>query len=118
MFLDPDNGLEPDKCSVTRRKAGKCVLLEELASLRHGDRCLIVYHHQTRRKGGHLAEIAYQCDRLKSAGFSGIDVLRASPFSARAFFILDAPDDVRDRAAEFAERWSPHVKWHPSPSPK
>jgi hypothetical protein len=114
IFLDPDNGLEPGNCSVTRRKAGKCVLLEELLSLRHSRRCLIVYHHQTRRKGGHLAEIGYQRDRLKNAGFNRIDVLRASPFSARAYFILDAPHDVRERAAEFAQRWSPHVTWHPS----
>ena len=114
VFLDPDNGLEPDKCRVTRRTAGKSVLLEELRSLRTRGRCIIVYHHQTHRKGGHIAEIAYQRDRLKNVGFNSVNVVRATPYSARAFFILDARDDVLERAADFANRWSPRVTWHPA----
>lgn len=112
IFLDPDNGLEPSNCRITRRKAGKSVLLEELRSLRQPNRCLILYHHQTRYSGGHYAEIAYQADRLKSIGFNVVDVLRANPYSARAFFILDAPDKIRERACQFARNWDPRVTWH------
>ena len=44
---------------------GKRNTLDELRELARPGRCLIVYHHQTRRKGGHHGEIDYGADRLR-----------------------------------------------------
>jgi hypothetical protein len=68
VFVDPDNGLEPDRFSHGSAKSGKSVLLSELLELARPGRCLIVYHHHTRRLGGHHAEIAYWTDRLSAMG--------------------------------------------------
>jgi hypothetical protein len=67
VFVDPDNGLAPDSFSYGSPKAGKSVLLDELHRLATPERCLIVYHHQSRRKGGHHAEMehwAIGCGRV------------------------------------------------------
>lgn len=111
VFLDPDNGLEPSIYSIGSRQAGKAVGLAELLALRRPDRTLVIYHHQTRRKGGHAAEIAHWADRLRSVGFDRVDAIRASAFSPRAFFLLDGDEELRDHAAEFAQMWHPHVRW-------
>lgn len=67
VFLDPDNGLEPESHSLGSTKAGKSILLSELRALARPGRCLIVYHHQTRRKGGHVVDIEHLADRLRGA---------------------------------------------------
>ncbi len=64
-FVDPDNGLEPEGYGHGSATAGKSVLLSELRALARPGRCLIVYHHQTRRKGGHHAEMEHWADRLR-----------------------------------------------------
>jgi len=81
LFLDPDNGLEPAGHPLGSAKAGKSILLTELRALATPGRCLIVYHHQTRWKGGHHAEIEYWADRLRECSFARVDALRAKPFS-------------------------------------
>ncbi len=98
LFVDPDNGLEPEGYGHDSATAGKSVLLSELRALARPGRCLIVYHHHTRRKGGHHAEIEYWADRLRECGFATVDALRIKPFSPRVFFLLDATADVRQRA--------------------
>ena len=105
VFVDPDNGLEPDGFRHGSAKAGKSVTIAELQELANPGRCLIVYHHQTRRKGGLEVEIAYWADRLRQAGFEKVDALRAKPYSARVYFQLNAPDDVRRRTASLVEDW-------------
>jgi len=113
VFADPDNGLEPSGHSLGSAKAGKSILLAELRALAKPGRCLIVYHHQTRRQGGHHSEIEYWADRLRESGFSTVDALRARPFSPRVFFLLDAPADVRQRAMQIEVDWQGWITWHP-----
>lgn len=113
VFVDPDNGLEPDGYQRGAAKAGKSVTIAALQELARPGRCLIVYHHQTRRKGGHLVEIAYWADRLRQAGLEKVDALRAKPYSPRVYFLLNAPDDIRRRAARLAKRWDMLITWHP-----
>jgi len=114
VFIDPDNGLETKRFKPGASKAGKSVSLAELQALRIPDRALIVYHHQTRMKGGHHHELAYWGERLRGAGFLTIDALRASAYSARAFFLLDAPPGVRHRAEQVAARWGEQLlTWYP-----
>lgn len=113
LFVDPDNGLEPAGFRHGLPKAGKNITLDELRALAKPGRCLIVYHHHTRRVGGHHAEIEYWADRLRECGFATADALRAKPFSPRVFFLLDAPADVRQRADEVAVDWQGLITWHP-----
>ena len=118
MFVDPDNGLEPDGYSHGSAKSGKRILLSELQELASPGRCLIVYHHHTRRKGGHHSEIDHWADRLRGDGFTTVDALRAKPYSPRVFFLLDAPADIRPRAEQIALHWHPWITWHPDPNMK
>jgi hypothetical protein len=113
VFVDPDNGLEPAGYSLGSAKAGKSILVSELRALARPGRCLIVYHHHTRRKGGHHSENEYWADRLRQSGLATVDALRARPYSPRAFFLLDAPDDVRQRAEQIEVNWRGWITWHP-----
>lgn len=113
VFLDPDNGLEPAGFSYGAAVAGKCVSLAELRELRRDGRALIVYHHQTRRRGGHREEVNYWSDRLRDLGFSPVDALRSKSFSPRVFFILGGDETLRRRAAALSEQWGELLSWHP-----
>ena len=68
VFVDPDNGLEPAGFSYDSAKAGKSITLDELRTLTRPGRSLIVYHHHTRRAGGHHAEIEHWAGRLRERG--------------------------------------------------
>ena len=116
----------PISCSLTQTmdlslryrsaKAGKSVLLTELHGLARPGRCLIVYHHQSRRKGGHQCEIVYWAERLRAAGFATVDALRARPYSPRVYFLLNAPFDIQRRAKQIAVDWQGWITWHPGRS--
>ena len=113
VFVDPDNGFETANFSPAAKAAGKSVSLAELRQLSAPGRTLIVYHHQTRRPGGHLAELSHWGGRLREAGFESVDAIRAPRFSVRAFFLLDAPEDMRARAERLTRRWNGALEWHP-----
>lgn len=113
VFLDPDNGFETKGFDLGAAKAGKSVALAELQALQRPGRTLLVYHHQTRMRGGHEFELGHWGERLRAVGFAQVDALRASPFSARAFFLLDGSPELRARAAHLAERWKGRMAWRP-----
>jgi hypothetical protein len=113
LLLDPDNGLEPAGYRPSGAKSGKSIMLRELRSFARPGRCLIVYHHQSRRLGGHRAEMRYLADRLRTYGFTMVDALRARPFSPRLYFLLDAPPIIRRRAEQLAVDWPGCIMWHP-----
>ncbi len=117
LFLDPDNGLEPAGFRPTTAKSAKSIMIGELRQLARPGRCLIVYHHQTRRTGGHDAEIRHWAERLHASGFSAVDALRARPFSPRVYFLLDAPRNIRQRAERIASEWQNCFTWHPGGRP-
>ena len=112
IFLDPDNGFETKAFDLGAAKAGKSVALSELLELRRTGQAILVYHHQTRRRGGHEKELEHWGERLRAAGFS--QALRASAFSARAFFLLDGTPRLRARAAELSTRWIGRLSWPPN----
>lgn len=112
VFLDPDNGLETKNFHPGAAKAGKSVALAELGALQRPGRTIVVYHHQTRMKGGHIVELSHWGKRIANLGFT-VDALRASAFSARAFFILDAPQALRSRAEDLAGKWGDKLTWYP-----
>ena len=111
VFLDPDNGIAPEGLRLTLRRAGKCVTIEEIEELAQRHRTTIVYHHQTRRKGGHRAEIRHLAARLKESGLEVSGALRARPWSPRVFFILNGDKELQDRAKAIAEVWGDHMLW-------
>ena len=116
LFLDPDNGLEPAGFHPTAAKSGKSIMISEVRELARPGRCLIVYHHQSRRNGGHHAEMAHWADRLRASGFVTVDALRARSFSPRLYFLLDAPPLIRQRAEQIAADWQNCITWHPGKS--
>jgi hypothetical protein len=82
VFADPDNGLAD----------------------------AIVYHHNSRFRGGHCAEIQYWLQKLGN----GACAVRARAFSCRTFFIVNADIVTRERAIAFCEQWAGHgVEFHP-----
>lgn len=115
LFLDPDNGVASDKLKLTRRCAGKSVTMDELVCLSEKNRVIVVYHHHTRFKGGHDAEIKYLANRLKDAHLTVSGALRAKPWSPRVFFILNGEHDLQRRAENVAKAWAPHISWCPEP---
>lgn len=112
LFLDPDNGIDlhPD---ASRRHSGKHVTLDEIAALaRHGARSLIIYHHQTRAKGGHAAEIQRIICALEALGVGRVTAIRARPYSPRVFFILGRHDDVHEALTGFAAQFPDIYETH------
>ena len=113
VFADPDNGIEPAGYKATARDAGKSITWNELSALRAPGRALIVYHHQTRFKGGHIHEIGHLARGLRDRGFTSVDAVRASPYSPRVFFLLDADAEMKARAAKVTVHWGERMSWHP-----
>jgi hypothetical protein len=59
VFVDPDNGLEPASYRETRASSAKSIRISEVKRLAGDGRSVLIYHHPTRRKGGHLEEIRH-----------------------------------------------------------
>jgi hypothetical protein len=113
VFLDPDNGIAPEGLKLSQRRAGKSVTIEEIKALQKSGRAVVVYHHQTRLKGGHLSEIEMVAKRLRARGLHVSGALRANPWSPRAFFILNGDKTLHDRAQGLAHMWKDRITWHP-----
>lgn len=108
IFADPDNGLcEDGKYSMGTRSFWKRIPESEAHELSAG-RIGIIYHHNTRRAGGHKKEIQYWLDKLGQ----GTIALYWRHISNRTFFILHPTPTIRRRAEKFAETWSPWFELH------
>lgn len=107
VFADPDNGLIDDQDKRRgARTFGKQMPLEEVRSFAAG-RCAVIYHHNTRRPGGHDAEVDFWLGQIGLPGFA----VRAARYSPRTFFVLNPDDEMRKRAEDFCARWSPMRVW-------
>ncbi len=101
VFADPDNGLcADDRFRPARRKDWKRIPLEEAVRLAN-DRTAILYHHNSRFKGGHRAEIAHWMERLPGRVYG----LYWRRYSNRTFLIVNASGVVEQRLIEFAQLW-------------
>lgn len=109
VFADPDNGLTDDNPS--RRSGltfGKQLPLQEARALSEG-RSAVIYHHNSRFRGGHDAEVEHWRRLL------GIQTMavRANAYSCRTFLILNPTAQLAKRAEAFCARWSGHkVRLH------
>ncbi|WP_256752334.1 hypothetical protein [Mesorhizobium sp. Mes31] len=102
VFADPDNGLVDD--AEGRRRSNnfqKRIPLNEATQLARG-RSAIIYHHNSRFRGGHDAEAQHWMSQL------GCDSLaiRASAYSCRTFFVVNPDPVLRQKVNEFCEIWS------------
>lgn len=70
VFLDPDNGLEPDSFKPRSKASIKSATLAEIQSFNKPGRTLVLYHHHTRRAGGHIEEIRHVAGRLSGSNSS------------------------------------------------
>jgi hypothetical protein len=110
VFADPDNGIIDDEDKrKSSSKFGKQIPLEEVRALASG-RCAVIYHHNTRRPGGHDAEVDFWLAEIGLPGFA----VRATRYSPRTFFVLNPDENIRERATAFCTRWSGmKVRIHP-----
>ena len=102
VFADPDNGIvDDDDRRKGRSKFGKQIPLAEVQGLAQ-DRCAVIYHHNTRRRGGHDVEVNHW---LKEIGMPSLAV-RATAYSPRTFFVLNPIKEIEVRTQEFCQRWT------------
>ena len=110
VFADPDNGLYPDDgFRYGRKESSKRIPPSEALALADG-RPAVIYHHNTRAKGGHFREIEAWMDRLP-AGTLAYYWRRWSP---RTFFVVN-PDAITERRlGTFAALWGRNGKTVPA----
>lgn len=101
VFADPDNGIVDDE-DERKGKMDFCkqIPLEEVRALAR-DRCAIIYHHNTRAKGGNDREIDRWLDHL---GMPAIAV-RARAYNARTFFVINPDSEITERVCAFCGKW-------------
>lgn len=111
VLTDPDNGLcDPDTFRPGRMKDWKRMPLDEARAIAQG-RTAVLYHHNSRFKGGHEAEIALWLDRLGGDTMA----LRCRAYSARTYFIVNPTPVIRQRVTAFAARWEKAELFQPPP---
>ncbi len=104
VFADPDNGLvDSNPLRRSRKPFGKQMPLSEARALADG-RTAIVYHHNTRRPGGHEAEVNHWVEQLGE----GPMAIRVTVYSCRTFFVLNPTREIAHRVATFCKRWANH----------
>jgi hypothetical protein len=104
VFADPDNGLcLDDNFRASRRSAWKRIPVAEVLRLAQG-RTAIIYHHNTRRPGGHELENG---DWIKRLG-GNVLALRWRRISCRTFFVVNPTPAVSAQVMAFTKKWAPH----------
>ena len=102
VFADPDNGLYPDeKFKPTRKVNAKRIPLYEALALAEG-RTAVVYHHNTRLRGGHEVEIRKWMSRMPGRAYAWYWHCQSN----RTFFILNPDSEIEYLVEDFAHRWS------------
>jgi hypothetical protein len=111
VFADPDNGLVDDQAWRRKNPAfGKQISLSEVQALSSA-RCAVIYHHNSRFKGGHDAEV----DHWLSAIGAPTIAVRATAYSCRTFFIINPDAEIAERTKVFCRRWKDYkVRLHRS----
>lgn len=101
VFADPDNGLVSDeKFRPARKESAKSMRLGEAKDL-VGGRTVVIYHHNTRRKGGHCKEIRHWMEELRGC----TQAWYWRRWSNRTFFIINSDDRMECQLEEFASLW-------------
>lgn len=102
VFVDPDNGLcanhrfnySGGSHGWKRLPLGEALVLSE-------NRTAVVYHHNSRFRGGVRAEIDYWMHQLPGCNHA----FRCRRYGNRTFFVLNADDPTVANLGAFVERW-------------
>lgn len=102
IFADPDNGIRTNESfKLGKAKHGKSISENEIKIL-SGERPMVVYHHNSRFKGGHEAEIKFWQKRLTT----GTSAIRFRYGTARTYFLLNFDEELNARAIQWTQkRW-------------
>ena len=101
VFADPDNGIIDDQVKRKgEKKFCKQIPLQEVREL-VGGRCGIIYHHNSRYKGGHKMEIDHWLGQLGGSAVA----IRARAYSSRTFFVINPNSEIIERVHEFCMKW-------------
>ena len=101
IFADPDNGLVRDeRFKPGRRESTKSIPLFEANALAQG-RTAVIYHHNSRAKGGHIREILQWMDEVPGCLLAWY----WQRWSNRTFFVINPDREIEERLSDFAERW-------------
>lgn len=107
VFADPDNGIVGDEdWRKGRATFGKRISLEEVRGLAQG-RCAVIYHHNTRRAGGHDAEVDYWLSRIEMPAMA----VRATAYSPRTFFVINPNSEIENLVRTFCANWRGMRVW-------
>lgn len=101
VFADPDNGLVGDeRFKPGRRESTKRIPLFEVNALAQG-RTAVIYHHNSRAKGGHIQEALLWMDEVPGCLLAWY----WQRWSNRTFFVINPDREIEERLSDFAERW-------------
>jgi hypothetical protein len=76
--------------------------LAELKEFAQG-RCAVIYHHNTRRRGGHDAEVDHWLKMIEVPCLA----VRATSYSPRTFFVVNPSKEIEGRLYNFCKLWAP-----------
>lgn len=101
VFADPDNGIvdDSDKRKGSAKFRKQIPLAEALAFAEN--RCAVIYHHNTRRAGGHDAEVDHLLQQISIPSIA----VRAKAYSPRTFFVVNPTPEIRSRVHNFCATW-------------
>jgi hypothetical protein len=104
VFGDMDNGFEWSTLSP------KCIARVEARELMKGGRAVLLYHHQTRRKGGAKADYRHFVKWLFEAGARTVEGVRLSPYTSRFYLLANGDRALSGALQTFVEKWSPDAE--------
>ncbi len=116
-FLDPDNGISWPSLGVDPSASIKSVKIDEIQALAKNSGEVLIYHHQTRRPGGHELEVIDLGKYLADKTGMHVCALRAKSWSPRVFFLVARWLDTWRACEKFAAQWDPHVRFIPITDP-
>lgn len=117
VFLDPDNGVSWPSLGVEPRISIQSARIDEIQAISKNSGDVILYHHQTRRPGGHELEIADLGKYLAEKTGQAVCALRAKCWSPRVFLLVAHWLDTWKTCEAFAAQWEPHVRFIPITEP-
>lgn len=75
-------------------------------------RMAIIYHHNSRFKGGHTAENIFWAKQLETCSFA----VRFRAYSARTFFVINADQKAISAAKEWVKRMGEKAEYMSIPN--
>ncbi len=104
VFADPDNGLCLDeRFRPTQKVSAKRIPVAEVEQLADG-KPAVIYHHNSRFRGGHREEIRYWMVRLPGCRWAWY----WRRWSNRTFFVLHPDAGIEQRLKAHAGFWGNH----------